>query len=95
MRSVSWVTVQARRAPGRGQNQSRGLAQGPREMLRLPVQTEAPFGLVAHVDEHGAAARAIAGFDVVENVADKPRSREVDIELARGLHATFGLEWRE
>src|SRR5690606_20591145 len=43
----------------------------------------APLRLIAGVDQDRAAARAPAGLDVVENVADQPGRCEIDIELAR------------
>src|SRR5262245_33738679 len=51
-----------RRSTGRHQYQTHRLAQRIREVVRLPVQTEPPFGLVTGVHEHGLAARAIAGL---------------------------------
>ena len=61
----------------------RGLTQRAGQVMRLPVQAEPPFRLIARVDEHGPTARAIAGFDIVEDVADEPGLGEVDLPIAR------------
>ena len=49
------------------------------------MRAEPPLGLIAGVDEHRAAARAIAGLDVVEDIADEPRRCEIDLPLTRRL----------
>ena len=52
-----------------------------------------PLGFAPVVDEHRAAAGAASGFDIVENIAHHPRSREINTLLPRGFkqHARPGL----
>src|SRR5919201_2699524 len=61
-----------------------GALRGSGELLRTSV------------DERGAASNPATGLDVIEDVADHPRPREVDIEVARGVeeHARRGLAAR-
>ena len=49
-----------------------------------PAWPQAPLGFIAIVDQQRAAAGAVAGFDVVQDVADHPRCAQVDVMLVRG-----------
>ena len=66
-------------------NQPRRFRQVVREVVRRALRAGAPFSLVTVVEQHGAAARAPAGFDIVEDVADQPRPGEVDAQILRRL----------
>ncbi len=57
------------------------------------VLAEPPFGFAAGIDQHRAAAGAVARFDIVQDAADHPRGLQVDVVLARRLdqHARHGL----
>src|SRR5687767_14176041 len=66
------------------QDQCGRLAQVGRDKVGKARFGEPPFGLIAVVQQHGAAARAPARLYIVEDVADHPRTLEAYAMLARG-----------
>jgi hypothetical protein len=60
----------------------RTACQVARDVVRTARLGDAPLGFVAVVEEDGATARAAPGLDVVEDVADHPRRRELHAVLA-------------
>lgn len=58
-----------------------------------PANWSGRWRLRAEVHEHSAAARAVACFDIIQDVAHEPRAFELDVKLICGLqqHARFWL----
>ncbi|KAH0442309.1 hypothetical protein KCU90_g1948, partial [Aureobasidium melanogenum] len=84
-------SVFVRIAPARDQRCC--LVQIDRARRRHAVLPVEPLGLVTVVEQHRAATRAVAGLDVVENIADEPAAREVEPVFMRRAqqHAWCGL----
>src|SRR5206468_2131929 len=69
----------------RGQDEARRFGEVGATRLGRPDRRELPFGLVADVEQDRAAAGAMTGLDVVEDVADHPAAGQVEAMRARGL----------